>query len=295
VGPHVKTITADRLVKEFCEFLRQAGNSQGTIRNRRDDTTSLIKWSEARRGRPFVVREFVAMDLDEYRKHLFSQFTISTANRRSTTVNIFLRWAATRQFVKHQLPALRHVSQPDKCPSLPLTLDTTGQKRLIDSVESSGNLHDLVAIRLMIDCGLRVSELSALKWDDVVVVNDKGSVTVGPPNSTERVHVPLPTKTREALAALWESQLSSPSPTVLNGRKDPISRRAIEMIVSRWARKASLVAVTPKVLRRSFMLNLIRSGVDPRLITLWAGNEITELARRYGSIDLRPQSMKYKF
>jgi site-specific recombinase XerD len=295
VGPKIEIIPPQQLVEEFSEFLRQAGNSPATIRNRHGDITALIRWSEARNGQSFATQEFVAADIDEYRKWLFSKFKVTTANRRLTTLNVFLKWAAAKRIIKRQLPGLRHLSQPDKCPSLPHTLDATELNRLLELVESSGDLKEIVAIRLIIDCGLRVSELCALKWDDVIVANDKGVVTLGPPTSIKLIAVPLPDKTRVALAALWASRSPSASPNVLNGRTGPISRRAIEMLVSRWARKAGLQTVTPKVLRRSFMLDLIRSGVDPRLITLWAGNEITELARRYGSIELRAPSTTYKF
>jgi integrase/recombinase XerC len=287
------------LLEQFCEFLREIGNSDATVRNRRGDIKGLTSWFETRHNRKFELRQFVTEDIPEYRGWLFSQFKATTANRRLTSLSVFLKWAAAKRLIRRQeFPALRHSALEQGVREIPPSLDQSEQKRLFESVARSGDLVATVAISLMVNCGLRVSELYSLKWEDVSVVNGRGTVSIPTSKLKSRsaVSVPLPDSVREALASLWKVQASDPGSYVLSGPKGRITRRAIEMLVNRYGRKADLSNLTPKVLRHTFIMNLVRSGIDPRLILMWAGNEVAELARLHGSVRLPEDPTKaYKF
>lgn len=290
MGSKIETIRPERLIEEFCDFLRQAGNSQATIRNRRGDIKALTIWSANRHGYPFSAQEFISIDIDDYREWLFLQFKIATANRRLTSLNVFLRWVAARGLIKrHEFRALKHVSQAEHPQSPPRLLNELEQNQLINTVELSGDLKDIVAVRLMIQCGLRVAELCSLRWDDVIIVDNRGILLLSSPQlkSTTQREISLPDKTREALVSLRQTRTSGHTSHVLNGRTGPITRRVIEFLITRHAKKAGLENVTAKTLRHTYILNLIRGGVDLGSLTMLLGNEITELASRYGSIWLR--------
>jgi site-specific recombinase XerD len=298
VGSKLESIRPDRLIEDFCDFLRQAGNSQATIRNRRGDINALVTWSENRHGYTFNAQEFISSDIDDYREFLLSRFRITTANRRLTSMNIFFRWVAARGLIRRQqFRALKHVSRAGDRISPPRLLDTFEQNQLINSVESAGDRNDIVAIRLMIECGLRVTELCSLRWDDVIIVDNRGILALSSRRvkTITRREIPLPDNIREALVSLRQTRISEPTSHVLNGRTGPITRSGIEFLVSRHAKRAALENVTAKALRHTYILNLVRGGVDLGSLTMLLGNEITELASRYGSIWLRGSRSEYKY
>jgi len=298
VGSKIESVRPDLLIEEFCDFLREAGNSQETIRNRRGDIKALVTWSENRHGYTFNAQEFISSDIDDYREFLLSGFRIATANRRVTSMNVFFRWVASRGLIKRQqFRALKHVSRVGDRTSPPRLLDAFEQNQLINSVESAGDLNDIAAIRLMIECGLRVTELCSLRWDDVTIVDNRGILALSSPQvkSITRREIPLPDKAREALVSLRQTRISEPTTHVLNGRTGPITRSGIEFLVSRHAKRAALENVTAKALRHTYILNLVRGGVDLGSLTMLLGNEITELASRYGSIWLRGSQPEHEF
>ncbi|MBW4028702.1 MAG: tyrosine-type recombinase/integrase [Acidobacteria bacterium] len=298
MGSKIESISPDRLIEDFCDFLREAGNSQATIRNRRGDIKALVTWSENRHGYTFNAQEFISSDIDDYRDFLLAGFKVATANRRVTSMNVFFRWVAARGLIKRQqFRVLKHASRAGNRTSPPRLLDAFEQNQLINSVESAGDLNDIVAIRLMIECGLRVAELCSLRWNDVINVDNSGILALSSPHvkSITRREIPLPDKTREALVSLRQTRISGPTSYVLNGRAGPITRSGIEFLVSRHAKRAALENVTAKALRHTYILNLVRGGVDLGSLTMLLGNGIAELASRYGSIWLRGSQSEHKY
>jgi len=77
-------------------------------------------------------------------------------------------------------------------------------------------------------------------------------------------------------------------------RGGPLSRDAIEALVTRHARRArercpSLQPkqVTPHVLRHTAAMELLTHGVDRSVIALWLGHESVETTQMYLHADLR--------
>jgi len=267
--------------------MRSIGNSEATVKSRRGDVRGLITWCEAHHDSPFDLQRFASEDIPHYRDWLFSRFKITTANRRLTSLNLILKWAVTNRLVKRQdFQGLRHRSHPDHPQSIRHVLDSDAQARFVESVRASGNARALVAMKLMIDCGLRVSELCALKSEDVKIRSDRGTVSLPVSKSRKPIDIPLPGETCKLLSNFLKSKAASSNAHLLQVRSGPISRRAIAKMVDKYGRNAGLENLTPKILRRTFIMNLVRSGVDPTIIAMLAGNELTELARRYGSIRL---------
>jgi integrase len=185
---------------------------------------------------------------------------------------------------------LKHLVQPvEDFRSPPRFLDEAEQLQLIQSVESSGDLQNIVAIRLMIECGLRVVELCALKWKDVVIVDGRAmlSLSAPPRRSFPKRHIPLNEKTHEELVSLRQTQMSNLTSHVLTGRTRPISRRGIEVLVARHSKTAGLRNVTAKTLRHSFILNHVDEGVDLDLLTMLIGRGVADFTSRYGPLTLR--------
>ncbi len=288
MSPIQKPPQPELLVAEFCDFLRQAGKARSTIRNRRGDIHALIRWFESGRRSPFDVESFVASGIEDYREWLRSHFKVSTVNRRLTSLNIFLRWASESKILrKREYSIIRIAPLPiDLLPVQRATLDKAEQTQLIERVESSGDLRGLVIIRLMLDCGLRVSEICALEWGHVILAKEDATLSVRSPQLHALIKVPLPDKTCEALAALRQSQASEPTCHVLTGRTGSISPRAVEMTVTRLSRRSGLADVTAKILRRSYVMNIFTSGMDYAALTALLGNRIMQLTREYISIQL---------
>ena len=131
---------------------------------------------------------------------------------------------------------------------------------------------DRVMILLLYGCGLRTSELCALKIQDVStercelhIKRAKGDI--------ERI-IPIPeTVLTELLAHLLERGVKRGPVFVTEAKRRPVGQRLVVHVVREAARRAAITKeVTPKTLRHSFATHLMDRGADVAEISKLMGH-----------------------
>jgi len=128
-------------------------------------------------------------------------------------------------------------------------------------VKAAGSTRDRLAVLLFYGCGLKTSELCALRWKDVDMAG--GRLTVPFAGGTRERELPLPRNTLVLLQA--EACMRHGTDPVFPGLAagQPICARTAERIVSRAARKAGLAKeVCCTTLRRSYAVQCLRDHMD---------------------------------
>ena len=193
--------------------------------------------------------------------------------------------AATRGFVRFLVRERRLADDPAAKlrlrrppPRLPRALGKGEAATLVMSPgeEERTGLRDRALLELLYACGLRVSELAALRGEQLNL--QAGFVTVAGKGGKERV-VPVGGAARKAL----EAYLGTARGRQLRGRVSPfvfvgrggraLTRQAIWKIVRRRALAAGLGArVFPHMLRHTFATHLLTGGADLRVVQALLGH-----------------------
>jgi site-specific recombinase XerD len=151
---------------------------------------------------------------------------------------------------------------------------------------------DHALLLLDVQTGLRVSELTGLKRQDIhlgagphVRCHGKGRKDRATPLTAQTVKV-----MRTWLAELSPAPAGPLFPTQPGSR---LSRDAVERLVARHAATAADACpsikekhVTPHTLRHSAAMTLLKNGVDTSVIALWLGHEGTETTQIYLHADM---------
>jgi integrase/recombinase XerD len=145
--------------------------------------------------------------------------------------------------------------------------------------------HALLAVA--IQTGLRVSELTALTRADVHLGRAPHVRCVGK-GRKERC-TPLTSQVTRLLRTWLDERGGGPaSPVFPTSRGQPLSRDAVELLVTRHASTAQTTCptlagktVSPHVLRHTAAMALLHAGVDITVIALWLGHEHAETAQIY--------------
>jgi site-specific recombinase XerD len=151
---------------------------------------------------------------------------------------------------------------------------------------------DHALLALAVQTGLRVSELIALRRQDVHL-GPTGHVTCRGKGRKAR-STPL---TREVakIVRVWMTEIPNrpESPLFAGPRGDPLSRDAIRRLVTRHAVTArqecptlTTKRITPHMLRHTCAMNLLHARVDLSTIALWLGHEGVETTQIYLHADL---------
>lgn len=160
---------------------------------------------------------------------------------------------------------------------LPKLLSEEDVGRLLDApdVATTRGLRDRALLELLYACGLRVSELTGLRAEDLRLAD--GFVLVKGKGSKERI-VPV-----ADASARWVARWLSATPArertaprwVFPGRAGrPVTRQTVFNVLKAAARKAGLpaAAVSPHVLRHAFATHLVDNDADLRAVQMMLGH-----------------------
>ena len=282
-------------------LLRQLRASSNTLASYRDAFRLLLRYAADRLGKEpaellleDLDPDFVLSFLDSLENDRGNK--VKSRNNRLAAIRSFFRYVAMCE-PAHALLCQRILAIPQK----------RHQKKAIEflcreEIESLVAAPDLstwlgrrdrTIILVLVQTGLRVSELTSLRMESVVLGTGAHVRCTGKGRKSRCT--PLRRDAETAVAAWIEELKLAPGdylfPSLRGGR---LSTDAVERLVSKHVRatgtKCPSLAekkVTPHVLRHSAAMDLREQGIDLSVIALWLGHESVETTQMYLHADIR--------
>jgi site-specific recombinase XerD len=285
----------------FVERLqRQRQASPHTIAAYRDAFRLLLGFAEKRLGKPpsrlllaDVDAPFVSAFLDHLEKDRGN--SPRSRNARLAAIRSFFRFAAMHE-PAHGALIQRVLAIPQKRFDRDLVtfLNRAEIDALLAAPDRATRLgrRDYALLALAVQSGLRVSELVAMRVEDLVF-GTGAHVRCRGKGRKERC-TPLTRQTASVIRAWLAEKPANATDRVFHSQRGiPLGRDAVERLVSKHAdtaaRRCPTLArkhVTPHVLRHSTAVGLLEAGVDRAVIALWLGHESVETTQMYLDADL---------
>jgi site-specific recombinase XerD len=272
----------DQLVDRFLRDLQRQETSPNTRRSYQLDLLHFASWFARTLGEGFSPEAVTPTDVREYRGYLLNveKRQPATVNRRLAALRRFFQWAKATGLVK-ELPT-DDVKGVASSPRAPHWLEKRDVDRLIRTVERHGNTRDLAIVLTLRHTGIRVSELSSVMLGDVETAERKGSLTVRSGKGSKFRVLPLNVDARQAITAYLKVRPTVSADHLFIGQRGQgISSRAVELLVSKYARLAGLDDVTPHTLRHSFGKHALDAGADLVSVAALLGHERLETTAIY--------------
>jgi len=291
-----------RLLQQF--FLRrlvtQRGASRHTVASYRDTFELLLRFIEERTGRSaatFAVGDLDAPVVLEFLDHLESARgnSVRTRNARLTAIRSFARFVASHDPASLSV-AQRVLAIPTKRFERPVLgfLTREEMQRVLDAPDRTTwtGQRDAVLLTTLYNTGARVSEIVALRRDDVLH-DRQAAVLLHGKGRKERV-VPLWPSTAKLLRRWLEGMPGAANSPVFASRGGkPLSRSGVRQRLDLAVRQAgercaSLArrSVSPHTIRHTTAMHLLQAGVDLTVIALLLGHEDPSTTHRYIESDL---------
>lgn len=295
------TLLAPVLESFFSERLqRQRRASPCTIAAYRDTFRLLLGFARTRLGKePSALLladidvSFVGAFLDHLERERGN--SVRTRNARLAAIHSFFRFTSVRE-PAHASLIQRVLAIPQK--RFDRRLVTFLSRSEIDALLATPNTatrlgsRDRVLLLLAVQTGFRLSELTALKVDDLALSSGAHARCHGK-GRKERC-TPLARATARALRA-WISECGAKGSELIfrSLRGTRLSHDAVQRLVAKYVRLAGAGCatlrrkhVTPHVLRHTTAVHLLEAGVDRSVIALWLGHEQVETTQVYLDADL---------
>lgn len=195
--------------------------------------------------------------------------------RSLAAIRGMFRFLVAEKHLKHD--PTENLENPKVWATLPMSILPEEVEALLRAPEAgtADGLRDRAMLELLYATGLRVSELIAVRIDDLVM--DAGFLRTVGKGSKERI-VPFGDTARAAMVSYIElgrpehDRFGDPH-LFLSRRGRPMSRQSFWMKIAAHARNAGIRArISPHVLRHSFATHLLENGADLRSVQLMLGH-----------------------
>lgn len=262
----VKTI--DDAIESFMAHVGSRSSSEHTLVNYATDLRQFAAYLEEQSISDIGLVEPAV--LRAYLRALSGwNFARTTISRKLSSLRGFFAFLKERGVLDRD-PA-RSLRGPSAPRGLPRALSEEAVNRMFAMAEASDSpVRDVAVMELLYGCGLRISELTGLKWADVDLV-ERWIVVLGKGDKERRV--PFGHCARRALEHL-EAQQDIPTPYVFSGRGGrALTVRTVHRIVTALAARAGLEGVTPHVLRHSCATHMVERGASLKFVQEFLGHE----------------------
>jgi site-specific recombinase XerD len=255
----------------FLASLAHDDLAPATLRGYRYDLLHFLAWHGTVQNNPFTLEGLAEYELIAYRQYMVA------AGRRPATIN-------------RRLDALRRLCRWARGTGM-LSVDAAGNVRPMRTIRNrqpvgltdveihallraaGASSHGLAArnyalVQLMLQAGLRVGEVAALKVGDITMSDRSGSVRIRQGKGLKARDVPLNATARRALKQHLDHRQvgrqvpGRDAPLFVSSRETAMPVRTIQSVIASIARRARLkrVAVSAHTLRHSFALGYLRDN-----------------------------------
>ena len=294
------TALAPALQAFFCDrLITQRSSSPETIAAYRDAFRLLLRFAHEQTGKqPFEldIDDLDAPMIGAFLKHLEADRGNSprTRNARLGAIHSFYRFAAL-EHPEHAHTIARVMAIPTKRYDRNTVsyLDRDEIKALLAAPDPGTWLgrRDHTLLVLMIQTGVRVSELTGLRVGDVHLGTGPHCRVTG--KGRKKRATTLTSETVKVMRAWLKERCGQPDePLVPTRQGRPLSRYTVGVVVSKHATTAAASCpslqgkrVTPHTLRHTNAMLLRAKGVDIATIALWLGHESTQTTHIYEHAD----------
>jgi site-specific recombinase XerD len=269
------------LATSFRRNLRAEGKSPHTLATYLTSVEQFCEWLESEGLEP-TLAELTRTAVQTWLVALQDSKSPATVQTRYAGLQRFCNWLVREEILpKSPMAGMSEPTVPIK--PVPVLTDNDLAK-LLRACAGKGfySRRDEAIIRLLLDCGLRASELCGILLEGVDLDNET-IVVLGKGNKVR--HVYPSSKTIRAVDRYIRERRTHPHasrPELFLSQKGDLSRSGLRALVEKRARQAGIKHVHPHQLRHTFASDFLINGGQERDLMRLAGWRSTTMLARYG-------------
>ena len=281
----------------YLEHLKERDLAPNSIKNYTVQIRIFARWFENTTGQTAAANNVTPLDIRQYRNSLKSNYKASSINTKLMTLSGFFKWthASGRtasdptKLIKRMNPGKRQpkwLTRPETYTLLRQTqqnLQMAQAKKLEYSTRIATRTATIVI--LLLNTGLRVSELCALQQKDIRIEEQKAVLTIRSGKGNKYREIPLNADARRAIQS-WLTMSNAESKYIFTSEsKRPLTRQTVEWHLKKLGQKIGIHLHAHK-LRHTFAKNLIDQNVQIDRVATLMGHSKLESTMLYTQASL---------
>lgn len=255
--------------EDYSRDIQLVYNSQATIKNYKSQVLCFLNYFKDE-------VEPKSISNDKIKDWLLEAQTINSRKHRLCALNSFYK-------ITIGMPSkIQKIPYPKSEKKLPIVLSQDEVQKMFDVCD---NLKHKVILALLYGCGLRVSELINLKWNNLDRSRKIINIIAGKGNKDRQVNFPI--ELHPLLDKYWKEY--KPFPYILKGQfSEKYSDRSVGQVMKQLAKKAGInKRVYTHLMRHNCFTHMVENGTDINLIKKLAGHNNVKTTMLYVQISDR--------
>lgn len=278
------------------DYLDSQGLSKHTVSGYLSDISNFTAWFENTHSQTISPQLLTSTDIRQYKHYLqtVQNAAAATVNRRLAALRAYIHWAINTGQTQHnpligikgvgeQKNTPRYLTKPEKNALLQETnKNLTGAQTIAARRQA---IRDKAIVTMLLNTGVRVSELCNLELNDIKMNKNSGRVKIKATNGRKSREVPLNKFTRQAIKDWLDVRPEVKTKAIFVGKHcDPAGPLLIQRVLSELGRRAG-IEVTPQELRHTFGKNLVDRGLSLEKVALLMGHSSLNTMMAYTDSD----------
>lgn len=268
-------------VIDFREALMSAGKSENTVNTYAANAQLFIEWLEKVMGETFNGK-ILEMDASEYCRYLsdVKKQSLNTIKAKLTAVQKFSEYLSGNGI----MPSIKVKQKKGTTEPEVKILEKNEVYKLLRYVRNTDNKLNIAIVVLLLNTGIRESELCNLELSDIEITDRKGQITIRSGKGNKYREIPLNVDARNAITDYIENARPTDATTdkIFIGQRGALTRNGIYKIVSKMGLKSIGKNVYPHMLRHQCFTAMAKNpDVDLKTISSLAGHSSTELTMKF--------------
>ena len=205
----------------------------------------------------------------------------STINRQLAVLRAYGLWAKSSGCVQYNpVEGIKSIAQQKHAPKWLDRREQAGLQREVERRIQAAKtepakrqaIRDHCILIVLLNTGLRVSELINLEMSDITLMDRKGELRVQSGKGEKQRVLPLNNTVRKSLNAWFDVRPETDLQKVFISQRGAIKARAVQSLLEDLGRSAHISKMTPHMARHTFAKNLVNLGVSLEKVAMLMGH-----------------------
>ncbi|MCD2346232.1 tyrosine-type recombinase/integrase [Clostridium guangxiense] len=273
------------MVDKFVDELKREGKSNNTISAYKTDINQFLKWLYDTVGADTTT--ITEIDVKQYVQYLNinKKQSTNTINRKVKSIVQYVKYLNNTD-ISNIMIDTKDVKQKSVDNTEVKVIDKHDLFKLKRTIYASNNKRDICIYEILINTGVRCSELINIELDDICLTERNGSnnysyinIRNGKGNKNRRIN--LNSAVVKAIKDYLEVRPVTKDNKLLQGQRGALTRIAINKMLNSYCRDAKINTVTPHEFRHTCFSTMVKNGVDIKTIAGIAGHSSTDITYKY--------------
>ena len=263
----------DSMLDKYRHFLFQNNKKENTIRTYTNNVSKFLNWLNERYGES-TSSAITSLDLREYQSYLLNVKKYSAAGilQRMNSIVSYCNYLYSENHLSVDVAKDFKFIRVQGLRPAPEVISSNEMNKYRREVHKAAKKRDIAIVELLLNTGIRASELISLEVDDIELSDRKGILIVRAGKGGMYRSIPLNSDARKALNEYLESRSSDiqHASKLWTGQRGSLTQDGLNKLLKRYAAKCGLSdKIHPHMFRHYFATKLVRDKKEDLVLVAY--------------------------